>query len=268
MRPSISPIRSSRDLRARNGSSGWLKPGHRRTERAARPLGVADRYGLARPLSHRQALGAGSAGGRRQRPYRRDRGLCRRRRRRARLSGDDPAQSLAVSRARARLCLSRLWQLLHAECLERDARDRRRRPDQGARAARRRPDHAAQSRRRALARPGERTGKAHGGVADRSFARRARSLPGRPSMARRARPRTRRNRGEHQDRHFAGCGPPPAILSSGQSIRQRSEIAQRMGNCRKARVLRSGSDDLSPPMRANEEGKPQASGQRTPRPPQ
>ncbi len=72
--------------------------------------------------------------------------------------GMTPAQSLAVSRARARLCLSRLRHLIHAECLERDARDRSRRPDQGARAARRHPDHAAQSRHRALARSGARTG--------------------------------------------------------------------------------------------------------------
>src|SRR5271155_3169114 len=34
--------------------------------------------------------------------------------------------------------------------------------------------------------------------------------------------RTRRNRAEHQDRHRAGCEPPPAILSSGQSLRQNS----------------------------------------------
>ena len=40
--------------------------------------------------------------------------------------------------------------------------------------------------------------------------------------------RTRRNRAEHQDRHFAGCEPPPAILSSGQSVRQRSKIARSM----------------------------------------
>ena len=62
-----------------------------------------------------------------------------------------------------------IWSLerlnIHAECLERAARDRSRRPDQGARAARRHPDHAAKSRRRALARLGARTRKAHRGVA-------------------------------------------------------------------------------------------------------
>ena len=40
-------------------------------------------------------------------------------------------RSLFLERG-ARLYLSRLRQLIHAECLERDARDRRRRPDQGA----------------------------------------------------------------------------------------------------------------------------------------
>jgi hypothetical protein len=32
--------------------------------------------------------------------------------------------------------------------------------------------------------------------------------------------------GRALDRHFAGREPPPAILSSGQSVRQRSKIAQ------------------------------------------
>jgi hypothetical protein len=30
---------------------------------------------------------------------------------------------------------------------------------------------------------------------------------------------------EHQDRHRAGCEPARAVLSSGQSVRQRSKIA-------------------------------------------
>src|SRR6516162_10145246 len=47
-------------------------------------------------------------------------------------------------------------------------------------------------------------------------------------MARTRRSRTRQNRAEHQDRHRAGCEPAPAILSSGQSVRQRSKIAQGM----------------------------------------
>src|SRR5271163_4133476 len=51
--------------------------------------------------------------------------------------------------------------------------------------------------------------------------------------------RTRRNRAEHQDRHRAGCEPPPAILSSGQSLRQRSKIAQ---------GIRDSSRSLSPPL--------------------
>jgi hypothetical protein len=44
-------------------------------------------------------------------------------------------------------------------------------------------------------------------------------------MARTRGSRTPRNWAEHQDRHRAGCEPAPAILSSGQSVRQRSKIA-------------------------------------------
>jgi len=47
-------------------------------------------------------------------------------------------------------------------------------------------------------------------------------------MARTRRSRTRQNRAEHQDRNRARCEPAPAILSSGQSVRQRSKIAQGM----------------------------------------
>ena len=98
------------------------------------PLARADaagRHGRARPLSHRQALGAGTAGRRGKRPHCRDRGLCHRRRRRARLWGHDAAQSLALSRARPRLCLSRLRPFLDAECVERGEGNRRRRARSG-----------------------------------------------------------------------------------------------------------------------------------------
>ena len=118
-------------------------------DRAELPVDTAE---LARFLIGKMLIRTldGRRGGR---PHRRDRGLCHRRPRGSRLSRHDPAQSGAFPRARARLCLSRLWRLVHAERLERDARRRRGRPDQGDRANRRRRDHGAKSRRQAAARP-------------------------------------------------------------------------------------------------------------------
>ncbi len=60
-----------------------------------------------------------------------------------------------------------------------------------------------------------------------------------PALAGARRPRRRRdrregNRRERQDRHFAGGGPGVAVLSSGQSVRERREVAQwmrRLASC-------------------------------------
>ena len=114
--------------------AGRRKSGHSPLARAELPVDTAAlaRFLIGKLLVRELPEGVG------QRPHCRDRGLCHRRRRRARLSGHDAAQSFALSRARPRLCLSRLWRLLDAECLERDEGRRRRRPDPGARAGRRR----------------------------------------------------------------------------------------------------------------------------------
>ena len=90
----------------------------------------------ARSFSHRQNARADAGRRRGGRPHRRDRGIWHRRPRGSRLSRHDPAQSGAFPRARARICLSRLWRLVHAERLERDARRGRGRLDQGDRANR------------------------------------------------------------------------------------------------------------------------------------
>ena len=99
----------------------------------------------ARAFSHRQ--GARAETGRRPggRAHRRNRGLYHRRSCRPRLSRHDPAQSRAVPRTRARLCLSRLWNIIHAQRLERGAGRRRGRLDQGDRADDRRRDHASET---------------------------------------------------------------------------------------------------------------------------
>lgn len=114
--PGLSAIRSRQGRRARNRSSecpetlppqGWPA--------AARACGAADRHDLARPLSHRQDIGTRATRRCGQRSYCRDRSIYRRRCRRTRLSGNNSAKSVAVPRARARLHLSRLRHLVHAE---------------------------------------------------------------------------------------------------------------------------------------------------------
>ena len=121
-------------------------------------------------------LRAGAGRRRRERPHRRDRGAMASATPLGTPPRHDPAQSVAVPRARARLCLSRLWQLIHAQRLERNARRRRRRPDQGDRADQRHWDDAAKSRHRKGARPGARPGTAvrspgsHRGLDESTFA--------------------------------------------------------------------------------------------------
>ena len=141
--------------------------------------GAARRYRPARAFSHRQNARADTGRRRGGWPHRRDRGLFHRRRRGSRLSRHHPAQSGAVPRARARICLPRLWHLVHAECLERDVRRGRGRLDQGDRANRWHQHHGAKSRHRAGARFGAGPGTAVRSLGHRSPAGRDRPLSGR-----------------------------------------------------------------------------------------
>ena len=83
---------------------------------------------------------------------------------------------------------------------------------------------------------------------DRSLARWARPLPERPAVARARRPRTRRDRRERPDRHFAGGGPRVAVLSAGEPVRQRRQVAQRMRGPRPCSSSVSGQSGLSTPF--------------------
>ena len=168
-----------------------------------------------------------------------------RRPRGSRLPRRHPAQSAAFPRARARLCLSRLWRLVHAERLERDAGRRRGRPDQGDRANPWRCDHGAKSRRPACARLGAGPGTAVRGLGNRSPAGRDRPLSGRPAVARIRRSGVGRDRAEQADRHYASGRQSAAILRSGQFVRQRSAGAQSMREGRPVpRLMRARSEAI------------------------
>jgi DNA-3-methyladenine glycosylase len=100
-------MRSSCEKVAGSRAAGRMGSGmrYRRLARSELPIDTA---ALARFLIGK-AVVRRDVRGRPQRAHRRDRGLCRRRRRRPRLSGRDAPHPFAVSRARARLCLSQPW---------------------------------------------------------------------------------------------------------------------------------------------------------------
>ena len=172
---------------------------------------VTDRYGRAGALPHRQDSGSRFAGRQNQWTNRGDRSVCGRRCQRARLPRTDPAQSLALSGARPRLRLLRLWFIVHAERHKRTARHRRWGAVARARAAGRDRIDETAPRRDTVSGPDQRAGPARRRAAGRPAIRWGGPLRRRAALAWR---RSATHWPPRQERaHWPDAGgPPPAAV--------------------------------------------------------